>query len=104
MTIRAGKAIRRGYATTWHYVYKVQYHVSIWKARRAALALGVLLLLLIAVSAYLSPILQVALEAHYSTEKGIEGLRSLILNLGSPLIGAAAIVSPPCNVCHAGKR
>lgn len=93
MTIRAGKAIRRGHATIWHYAYIVQYRISVWKVRHAALALGVLLLVLIAISVYLSPALQVALEAHYSTEKGIEGLRSLILNLGSPLIGAAAIVT-----------
>lgn len=93
MTTCIWKAMRRGNATIWHYVYVVRYQVSIWKTRHAALALGVLLLILIAISVYLSPILQVALEAHLSTEKGLEGLRSLILNLGSSLIGAAAIVT-----------
>lgn len=46
-----------------------------------------------ATSFYWSPELQKVLEAHYSTEKSIEGLRSLIQNIGTALIGAAAIVT-----------
>lgn len=90
---RARKTIRRGYAASWQYIYKVQYHLSTWKGRRGGLVFAVVLLLLFALSSYLSPMLQDTLEAHYSTDKGIEGLRGLILNVGSALIGAAAIVS-----------
>lgn len=93
LAARAKKAIRRGYAKSWHYLYKAQYLIAAWKARRGGLVLGVLLLLLLALSIYLSPTIQTALEANYASEKGIEALRSLVLNLGSTLIGAAAIVS-----------
>lgn len=41
----------------------------------------------------MSPALQSLLENHYSTEYAIDGLRGLILNVGSALIGAAAIVT-----------
>jgi hypothetical protein len=44
-------------------------------------------------SFYLSPALQSVLWDHYATEHAIEGLRGLILNTGSALIGAAAIVT-----------
>lgn len=90
---RAKKAIRRGYAKSWYYLYKAQYLIAAWRAWRARLVLGILLLLLLALSIYLSPTIQTALEANYASEKGIEALRSLVLNLGSTLIGAAAIVS-----------
>lgn len=92
-TNHARKAIRRGYAISWQYIYKAQYLISTWKIQRAGLVLVVLLLCLFALSVYLSPMIQDVLEAHYTTEKGIDGLRSLVLNLGSTLIGAAAIVS-----------
>lgn len=90
---RVKKAIRLGYAKSWHYLYKAQYLIVAWRARRAGFVLGVLLLLLLALSIYLSPTIQTALENNYASEKGIEALRSLVLNLGSTLIGAAAIVS-----------
>ena len=51
------------------------------------------LLLLVSVSAYLLPILQDFLTGCYPTDREIEGLRGLILNVGSALIGTAAIVS-----------
>ena len=44
-------------------------------------------------SYYASPTLQSVLESHYVTEHEIERLRSLILNVGGALIGAAAIVT-----------
>ncbi len=44
-------------------------------------------------SVYFSPTLQGVLESHYATEQAIEGLRSLILNIGTALTGAAAIVT-----------
>lgn len=93
LAARARKAIRRGYAKSWYYLYKAQYLIAAWRTRRAGLVLGVLLLLLLALSVYLSPMIQTELEANYASEKGIEALRSLVLNLGSTLIGAAAIVS-----------
>ncbi|MGL6160202.1 hypothetical protein [Microbulbifer sp.] len=41
----------------------------------------------------MSSTFQSVLGSHYATEQAIEGLRGLILNIGSALIGAAAIVT-----------
>ena len=92
-TDRTKKAIRRCYATAWQHMYKAQYRLSTWRARHGGLAFAAVLLLLVASSVYLSSPLQDMLQAYYSTDTGIEGLRSLILNVGSALIGATAIVS-----------
>jgi hypothetical protein len=80
-------------ATMWHYVYLAQYRIWILKNRYGAILFSVALLLLIAASFYHSPSLQRVLAEYYTTEKEIEGLRSLILNVGSALIGASAIVT-----------
>lgn len=61
--------------------------------RYRGIAFFVVLLLLVSVSVYLLPILQATLEAHYATEQAIDGLRGLVLNIGSALIGATAIVT-----------
>ena len=50
-------------------------------------------MLLVSASAYLSPTLQPTLEAHFPTEEAVRTVQSLILNTGSALIGAAAIVT-----------
>lgn len=92
-THHARRAIRRGYAVSWQYLYKAQYLMSAWKIKRAGLVLVVLLLILLSLSVYLSQMIQVALEALFTTEEEIDGLRALLLNLGSTLIGAAAIVT-----------
>lgn len=43
-------------------------------------------------SVSLAPPLQSASEAHDATDQAIKGLHDLVLNTGSALIGAAAIV------------
>ena len=52
-----------------------------------------MLLLLVSASLYLSPSLQAALEAHYATQDAVHGLQRLLLNAGTALISAAAIVT-----------
>ena len=52
-----------------------------------------MLVLLVAVSFYLSPLLQAALDTHFTTEDAVHGLQRLLLNVGTALIGAAAIVT-----------
>ncbi len=91
--IRGKKAVLRRIATLWQYVYRVQYRLGGWRYRYSGLAFASVLALLVATSFYWSPELQNVLEAHYSTEQSIEGLRSLIQNIGTALIGAAAIVT-----------
>ena len=74
-------------------MYRAQYRLGGWKYRYGGLAFVSVLTLLVATSLYLLPKIQNVLEAHYSTEQSIEGLRSLIQNIGAALIGAAAIVT-----------
>ena len=91
--IRGKKVVLRRIATLWRYVYRAQYRFEGWRDRYGGLAFVSVLALLVATSFYWSPELQNVLEAHYSTEQSIEGLRSLIQNVGTALIGAAAIVT-----------
>lgn len=91
--IRGKKVVLRRIATLWRYVYRAQYQFEGWRDRYGGLAFVSVLALLVATSFYWSPELQNVLEAHYSTEQLIEGLRSLIQNVGTALIGAAAIVT-----------
>lgn len=93
MVAHTRKVTRRWIATLWQYVYKVQYRLSAWKFQYGWLVFSTVLLFLLALSLYLSPTLQDVIEAHYSSEKAVEGLKGLILNIGSALIGAAAIVT-----------
>ena len=90
---RGKKAFLRRVSTLWQYVYRAQYRLGGWKYRYGGLVFVSVLTLLVATSLYLLPKIQNVLEAHYSTEQSIEGLRSLIQNVGTALIGAAAIVT-----------
>ena len=90
---RMRKAVARRIAAFWQYTYRAQHQFGVWKLRYGSIAFYALLLLLVSASAYLPSDLQNVLADYYSTEHAIEGLRSLILNVGSALIGAAAIVT-----------
>ncbi|MEB1846793.1 hypothetical protein VDR43_09195 [Xanthomonas campestris pv. campestris] len=87
------QTIPRRIAALWQRTYRAQYQLGVWKLRYGNIAFYAVLLLLVSASAYLSPALQNVLASYYSTEHAIEGLRGLILNAGSALIGAAAIVT-----------
>ena len=90
---RMRKAVARRIAALWQRTYRAQYQLGVWKLRYGNIAFYAALLLLVSGSAYLSPAFQNVLASYYSTEQAIEGLRGLILNVGSALIGAAAIVT-----------
>lgn len=77
----------------WQKAYWVQYVLGRGVVRYGNIAFTLVLLFLVLVSIYLLSTFQAALEAHYATVQAIEGLRNLILNTGSALIGAAAIVT-----------
>ena len=87
------KAVARRIAALWQRTYRAQYQFGLWKLRYGNIAFYAVLFLLVSASAYLSPTLQNVLASYYSTEHAIKGLRGLILNVGSALIGAAAIVT-----------
>ena len=90
---RMHKAVARRIAAFWQYTYRGQHQFGVWKLRYGSIAFYGLLLLLVYASSYLSSDLQNVFAGYYSTEHAIEGLRSLILNVGSALVGAAAIVT-----------
>lgn len=90
---RQRKAVRRTTAIFWQNAYRVQYWLKNLRLRYSVFGFSTFLLVLISISIYLLPTLQKILENHYQTEQSIEGLRALILNTGSALIGATAIVT-----------
>lgn len=90
---RMRKTIRRRVAVLWQHAYRARYRIERLGFRYRYSAFSTVLLLLISASVYLSPILQATLEPHYAAEQSTAGMRSLILNTGSALIGAAAIVT-----------
>lgn len=91
--VRTQKHIERENAKLWRFIYKAKYHLMGWRARYGSIIFAALILLLGLASFFASPALQSVLVKHYATEQTIEGLRSLLLNTGSALIGAAAIVT-----------
>jgi hypothetical protein len=90
---RTRKAVARRIAALWQRTYRAQYQLGVWTLRYGNIAFYALLILLVSATTYRSPALQNVLASYYSTEHAIEGLRGLILNVGSALIGAAAIVT-----------
>ena len=89
---RTKRNFRQRIATLWNYAYRVQYKLGQYRLRYGAIAISAVLLVLASAS-FLSPSLQVALEAHYPTEDAVQALQRLLLNTGTALIGAAAIVT-----------
>lgn len=87
------KAVAKRIAALWQYTYRGRHQLEAWKLRYSNIAFYLALILLVFASTYLSPALQNVLASYYSTEHAIEGLRGLIQNVGSALIGAAAIVT-----------
>ncbi|MCQ0988542.1 hypothetical protein [Jiella marina] len=80
-------------AMLWQWLYGARYTYLLWQKRHGPLAMAILLLALISISAFWIPALQGILEPCFSTEARLALLRSLLLAVGGPLIGAAAIVS-----------
>lgn len=91
--VRTRKAVLRRIAVLWQHAYTAKYRIGEWGLRYGTIALSAVLLLVVSASAYLTSALQTVLEKHYATVQAVEGLRGLILNTGSALIGAAAIVT-----------
>jgi len=90
---RLKKTISQSTAKLWQRAYRAQHRIVEFRRRYGVLAFSIALVLLISLSAYLSGSLQGILENYYKSDQAIDGIRSLILNVGSALIGAAAIVT-----------
>ena len=87
------KKITRRIATWWRSWYRIQYRLVNWKTHYGGYALATAFFFLLLVVLYLLPIFQDVLGDHYSSQQRIEELRALMLNVGSALIGATAIVA-----------
>ena len=87
------KKTTRRIATWWRSWYRIQYRLVNWKTRYGGYALATTFFFLLLVVLYLLPIFQDVLGDHYSSQQRIEELRALMLNVGSALIGATAIVA-----------
>ena len=85
--------VRQRVAILWKLTYRAQFRLEQFRRRYTAIDILVVLILLVAVSFYLSPPLQASLEPHFTTEDAVHGLQRLLLNVGTALIGAAAIVT-----------
>lgn len=68
------------------------YHFSIWQARYRLAIMTVMIIILICVSAYFSPVLQKILEERVLSENSLANLQSLFIAVGSALVGASVIV------------
>lgn len=90
---RMRRSVARRIAATWQYTYRAQYRLGVWQLRYGGIAFFAVLLLVVLASAYLSPVIQDVLAVHFSADTSIDGLRGLLLNVGTALIGAAAIVT-----------
>ena len=85
--------MRRTFLFLRRRTYPVQNRTSrFWRRYRNILGPSVFLLIVYA-SFHLLPSIQAFLESHFSTNQEIERLRALLLNTGSALMGAAAIVT-----------
>lgn len=81
------------YAQFWQRFYKTQYRVSCWKPFHIRLSAVLILLIGIAASFRASPLLQGVLLPYLSNpiQNNLSNIRSLLLNVGSAMIGASAI-------------
>ena len=101
---RTKRNVPRRIATLWHYAYRVQHKFGQYRFRYGGMTFSVFLLLLVSASLYLSPSLQAALESHYATQDAVQALQRLLLNAGTALIGAAAIVTSLVLFAMAGEH
>ena len=80
-------------ARLWHRLYQAQYRVSNWSHYRIRLSVVLLLFICATVSFFASPWLIKTLNPYLSdpAQNNLPNLRSLLLNIGSAMVGASAI-------------
>jgi hypothetical protein len=83
--------VRRGLAKFWTRYYSLRYRLLTWKNRYKTIAIFAAILSLIGSTAYLAPFLHDLLEPTLADPNNLANFRSLFLNVGSALVGAAAI-------------
>lgn len=87
------RTAQRAKALLWQRLYRVQTRsIHLRLRHRKALYLGAALCLAAATLLLAGP-LEAWLQSHFKTDNDLDGFRSLILNLGSALVGATAIVA-----------
>ena len=91
--VRTRKHLRQRIAKLWNYEHRLQYRIRKFLFQYGGRTFSVILLILVLASFYLSSSFQTVLESHYPTEDSIQELQRLLLNIGTALIGATAIVT-----------
>lgn len=84
---------KRAKATFWQWLYRTQTKSIQLRVRHRKARYVVASLCLGAITLFLSDSLNAWLQIHFTTDKNLDSFRSLILNVGSALIGATAIVA-----------
>ena len=90
---RTRKYLRQRIAALWNLEHRLQYRIRKFLFQYGGMTFSIILLILVVASFYLSPSFQTVLESHYPTEDSIQELQQLLLNVGTALIGATAIVT-----------
>lgn len=85
--------MKRGIATLWRHAYRIQYGIRRFRLRHRRFLFWTVAVVVTVASMLWVSVLQEALERFLVTDGAVAGLRSVILNAGSALIGASAIVS-----------
>ena len=83
--------IRACLAQFWPQYYSVHYRLLIGTDRYKTIAVITAIASLLGISGYVAPVLQNLLEPQVADQNNFTNFRSLLLNVGSALIGAAAI-------------
>ncbi|MBF0379838.1 MAG: hypothetical protein HQL69_02405 [Magnetococcales bacterium] len=90
---RFNKAVSVKNAKFWQLVYRSQHQLKLWKLQYGDIYFYITLVVLMCGSFYLSSTLQQVLLIYFPNNDKIELLRTLMLNVGSALIGASVIVT-----------
>ena len=87
---RSRRSVRIRIAGLWNHGHRIQFKLRKYRTRYGGMAV---LAVLFMASFCLSPSLQAFLNSQYATGEAIQALQALLLNAGTALIGAAAIVT-----------
>ena len=90
---RTRGSTRRVVARLWQCIYHIRFRINQFCSRYRYFLVLTAFSILAFLTIYVMPHLQISLETHYTTNDKVAQLQGLVLNTGTALIGAAAIVT-----------
>jgi hypothetical protein len=87
---RIGRSTRHGYGRCYRRAVLMRYSLLHWRVRHGRIVAPVILILLIATTLLIIPVLQPGLESYFTGER-LAILRNLLATIGGALVGATAI-------------